>query len=325
MGKVIIKDEKTGKVIEYYIENRLKKVLDDKIKPSLLKKDKDCVIALDGKEGGGKSTFAFQVAKYVDPTFNLSRIVFSPDEFREAIYKAKKGQAIVFDEAFTGFSSRSSLSGINRVLVSLMMQMRQKNLLVIIVLPTFFLLDKYVALFRAKALFHVYESKGNRGYFRVYNSKLKKMLYLTGSKTYSYSGKFVRTKFRGRFYGKFALGDWGEEDKYRLKKMKALEDSEKSPMSSGQVKYREQRDLIIYCFRKFSKFTYQQLTNYLDDYQLGISMPQIAKICQKFGDVASKIEENAIKDDKSKEKELKVDEKVDLSTKNDDLGQNTTI
>jgi len=325
MGKAIIKDKKTGNVIEYYIEDRLKRVLDDKIKPSLLKKDKDCVIAVDGREGSGKSTFAFQVAKYIDPTFNLSRIVFSPDEFREAIYKAKKGQAIVFDEAFTGFSSRSSLSGINRVLVSLMMQMRQKNLLVLIVLPTFFLLDKYVALFRAKALFHVYENRGNRGYFRVYNSKLKKLLYLTGSKTYSYSGKAVRTKFRGRFYGKFALGDWGEEDKYRIKKNKALEDSEKTPMSSGQVKYKEQRDLVVYCFRKYSKFTYQQLTNYLDDYQLGISMPQIAKICQKFGDTATKMEESEIKDVESKEKAPKIVKNDDFETKNDDSDENPSV
>lgn len=319
MARAIIKCKKSGKIIEYYIDNRLKKTLDEKVIPSLAKKDKDCVIAIDGKEGSGKSTFAFQIAKYVDPTFNLSRIVFSPDDFREAIYKAKKGQAIVFDEAFTGFSSRSSLSGINRVLVSLMMQMRQKNLFVLIVLPTFFLLDKYVALFRAKALFHVYENRGNRGYFRIYNSKLKKLLYLTGSKTYSYSGKFVRTRFRGRFYGKFALGDGEEEENYRIKKGKALENSEKSPMSSGQVKYKEQRDLIIYCLRKYSKMTYQQLTNYLDDYQLGISMPQIAKICQKFGDIAHKTEENEIKKPENNEKGVKTLKNPDLSVKTDEI------
>ena len=322
MARAIIKNKKSEKNIEYYIDNRLKKVLDEKVTPSLLKKDKDFVIAVDGREGAGKSTFAFQIAKYVDPTLDLSRIVFSPDEFREAIYRAKKGQAVVFDEAFTGFSSRSSLSGINRVLVSLMMQMRQKNLFVVIVLPTFFLLDKYVALFRAKALLHVYESKGNRGYFRVYNSKLKKMLYLTGSKTYSYNGKLVRTRFRGRFYGKFALGDDNIENKYRKKKSKALEDSEKSPMSSGQVKYKEQRDLVIYCFRKYSKMTYQQLTNYLDDYQLGISMPQIAKICQKFGDTMQKEDKNDKKEIESEKKELKTFENDDLSVKSDDFDDN---
>jgi len=69
--------------------------------------------------------------------------------------KTKKGQCIIFDEAFTGLSSRGALSGINKALVGLMMQMRQKNLFVIMVLPTFFMLDKYAAIFRAKALIHV--------------------------------------------------------------------------------------------------------------------------------------------------------------------------
>ena len=129
-----------GTDISYYLDARLRKSIDIKIVPSLHIKDEDCVIALDGMEGSGKSTLAFQLAKYVDNSFNLSRVVFNADAFKEAVYKAEKGQCIVYDEAFTGLSSRSSLSGINRALVSLMMQMRQKNLFIIVVLPTFFLL-----------------------------------------------------------------------------------------------------------------------------------------------------------------------------------------
>jgi len=69
----------------------------------------------------------FRLQSMLITIFNVSDIVFSPDEFRDKILHAKKGQAIVYDEAFTGFSSRSSLSPVNRVLVSLAMQMRQKN------------------------------------------------------------------------------------------------------------------------------------------------------------------------------------------------------
>jgi hypothetical protein len=126
-----------------------------------------------------------------------------------------------------------------------MMQMRQKNLCIILVLPTFFLLDKYAALFRAKVLFHVYENKGIRGYFRCYSRKLKKYLYLIGKVDYSYPKKiYVPKKMRGRFYGVFALGDKEMEEKYRAKKAKALQETEKNPMSAGQVKYREQRDVF---------------------------------------------------------------------------------
>jgi len=179
-------------------------------------------MCLDGSEGVGKSWLAMQIGRYVDYTLDLDRIVFDAESFRNAILKAKKGQCIIYDEAITGFSSRSSLSGINRALVSLAMQMRQKNLFIIIVLPTIFLLDKYIALFRAKVLIHVYENKGIRGYFRVYPSKLKKLLIMKGVKTFSYK---VRTGFKGRFYGIFALGDEKIEKKYREKKEKALNET----------------------------------------------------------------------------------------------------
>lgn len=321
MANVKIFDKKQNFEIQYYMDDRLKNNLDVIIIPDLKQKDKDCVIAVDGKEGSGKSTFAFQLAKYVDNDFGLDSIVFTPDAFRDAIYKARKGQAIVYDEAFTGFSSRSSLSAVNRVLVSLMMQMRQKNLFIIIVLPTYFLLDKYVALFRTRALIHVYENKGIRGYFRVYNSKLKLQLYLLGQKTYSYKSKFVRSRFRGRFYGKFALGSEELEMKYREKKAKALEESHTDPMTSAQVRYREQRDIILYLLRKKTELSYQEISNLLLDYQLEISRPQILKICSKFGDAGDnrKKKEPKVIDNKDIEFETEESENNEPELDEDDL------
>ncbi len=282
---VEIIEPKTGKVITYSMASRLKHNLDEKIIPSLQKQDKDCVLVVDGKEGSGKSTLAFQIAKYVDPSFNLKRIVFSPEEFREAILNAKKGQSIVYDEAFTGFSSRSSLSPVNRVLVSLAMQMRQKNLFILIVLPTIFLLDKYMAIFRTKALIHVFESRGRRGYFRVYNSSKKKLLILMGQKTMTYKIKGLYTHFRGRFYGKFALGSDAEEQ-YRKYKEKALADSEKTSMTSAQVKFKGQRDLLVWLFRKYTKLTYKEMAEVLFEYDFNMSFQQIGKICSNFGELS---------------------------------------
>jgi hypothetical protein len=315
MAKAIIKDVRFEKPITYWIDDRMKKNLDDKVIPSLHKKDKDYVICIDGGEGTGKSTLAFQIGKYVDPSLNLSRIVFSPEEFRQAVFKAKKGECIIYDEAFTGFSSRSALSGINRALVSLAMQFRQKNLFVIIVLPTIFLLDKYLAMFRTKILIHVYENHGNRGYFRVYPKKLKKYLILMGQKTYSYK---VRTNFKGRFYGNFALGDDKEEEKYRKVKGKALEDSEKNPMSAGQAKYMEQRNLLIHILRKETKLTYRKLEEYLNTYDLPLTYQQIAKICSSFGDKQEKEKEIV-------EKVPKMEEIDEIEDESDDFDEEVMV
>jgi hypothetical protein len=293
-------EKKHGKKLSYYIDDRLKAKSDEKIKKVIDYKDKDFFAIVDGGEGAGKSTFAFQWAKYVDPSFNLKRIVFSPEEFKEAIFKANKGQAIVYDEAFSGLGSRSALSSINRYLVSLAMQIRQKNLFVILVLPSVFLLDKYFVMFRAKVLVHVYENHGIRGYFRVYSPRKIKNLILLGKSTYSYSKK-VRTRFKGRFYGKFALGEEVEEV-YRKVKMKSLEQTESNPMSAGQVKYKEQRDLAIFLYRKNSKMTYMEIANLLLDYGIDISYQQIRNICVKFGDVAQK--GDIIKEKKEKVQEI---------------------
>ncbi len=307
---VEIYDKKLDKTISFYLDPKLKSAIDNKIRHSLLQRDKDHVLVIDGMEGSGKSTFALQVAKYLDPSFDLNRVVFDAEEFREQIFKAKKGQCIVYDEAVTGFSSVSALSPVNRVLKSLMMQMRQKNLCVIIVIPTFFLLDKYVALFRARNLIHIYENKGLRGYFRVYNRKKKKYLYLMGKQTLSYSGKKwkvnVFTRFKGRFHGVFALGDESVEKKYKEKKLKALANTEKNPMSSAQVKYREQRDIILYMLRKLSNLTYEKLSNLLGDYDIEMSYVQISRICAKFGDKADKVIEKQEKDLITDEKGVKL-------------------
>ena len=287
-GNALVKiiDPKTKFVSEYSMSIRLKRNLDDNVIPALQIHDKDYVLCVDGGEGTGKSTFAFQLGKYVDPTLDLSRVVFSPDDFRAAILKAKKGQCIVYDEAFTGFSSRSSLSPVNRVLVSLSMQMRQKNLFIIIVLPTIFLLDKYMAMFRTKGLFHVYESNRRRGYFKFYNSRVKKYLILLGQKTMSYKHKKVRTNFGGRFYGKFALGDKSVLDKYLKMKEKALADSEKTSMSSAQVRFKEQRDLLVWLLRKYTKLTYKEMAEVLFEYDFNMLFQQIGKICAKFGEIS---------------------------------------
>lgn len=226
---------------DLYIDNRLYKGIKEKWLPKLHKKDNDQVIIVDGGEGSGKSVFAMQVAKVVDSDFTIDRVCMTPNEFTKAVIQAKKGQAVVFDEAFTGLSSRASLTEINKLIVSLMMEMRQKNLFVIIVMPTFFLLDRYVALFRAQALFHIYIKNGQRGRWTYFGSKKKKMLYLLGKKMFSYSKP--KSKMRGRFMDQYTVN----EAEYRAKKKKAL--LEKSRQTKAET-FKQQRDTLFWIMNR---------------------------------------------------------------------------
>lgn len=198
-----------------YFDQNLKENLDRA--KSIAKKDWDVLFLYDGYEGSGKSVKAMQDAYYMDPTLTLDRICFTPREFTKAIKKADEYSAVIYDEAYTGLSSRAAMSLINRTLVKVLAEIRQRKLFVAIVMPTFFDLDKYAAVWRSRALIHIYTGPNfQRGFFSFYNMERKKGLYVLGKKFYSYAKPLPN--FRGRFTNYYPL----DEKEYRRKKKNSL-------------------------------------------------------------------------------------------------------
>lgn len=279
MVKVEVFDKKKDKTYSYYMDDRLKRNLDKKVIPTLKKKDEDYVICVDGMERIGKSVFAMQLAKYVDPTFDLDRVCFSAEEFKDAILKANKFQAVIFDEAYSGLGSASALSKTNKMLKALMTEMGQKNLFVIIVLPSFYLLEKYPALWRTRVLFHVFKNRtGKKGFFRLFNNKKKKILYIRGKKDYDYNIKKAKSKFRGRFYNNYVV----DEASYRRKKDKKLKESYQKDEEPKKNKYLEQRNKLIYLLHKKYKLTLSKLSDLLQQEGIHLKKAIIGKIIQDF-------------------------------------------
>lgn len=278
MARARIEDTNTGEIYEFYMEPWLKRNLDDKIIPTLTKKDEDYVLVIDGEERSGKSTLAQQIGKYVDNSLTITRVCLSPDEFRTAIVNAEPHQCVIFDEAYGGMGSAGVLSETNRIIKGMVMEMGQKNLFVIIVLPTFYLLDKYVALFRARGLLHVFRSKGQKGYWRFYNKKKKRILYLSkGKQTYSYDYATTRIRsFRsGRFYGKYVI----DEMKYRQKKRDSLVKTYKSTKSE---KYNEQRDNLVYTIKKEMNLSLRDLSKLCKLYKIDLSFARLGEIIRQM-------------------------------------------
>jgi len=222
-------------MIDFSIDGYLKTNLDTAKK--VIKKDWDMVFLYDGYEGSGKSVKAQQDAFYCDPSFCIERIAFTPKEFRDAIQIAEPYQAVVYDEAYTGLSSRATMTNVNRALVQMLAEIRQKNLFVFVVMPTFFDLDKYVALWRSRALIHVYTKDFQRGFFAFYNIDLKKSLYINGKKFYSYAKP--RPNFIGRFTNHYVV----DEKEYRNKKRNSLVNREQKNIQAEQEK--ELQDLLF--------------------------------------------------------------------------------
>jgi len=249
---------------EYYMDGYLKTNLDTAKK--VIKEDWDMMFVYDGAEGAGKSTKAIQDAYYCDPTLTLDRVAFTPFTFRDAILSAKKYQAVVYDEAYSGLSSRGAMSLVNKSLISMLTEIRQKNLFVFIVLPCYFDLDKYVALWRSRLLIHVYTGKGfKRGFFKFYNIERKKDMYMLGKKLYEY--RKGKPNFKGRFTKYFPL----DMDEYRKLKAKALKDRGKGVMSKevqkiaqeAMFKVIQERDLGLTKDQKLGLLNMKHATYYL--------------------------------------------------------------
>jgi hypothetical protein len=207
------------------------------------------------------STFSHQIGRYVDPTLDLDRICMTADEFKKAIVNAKKGNCIIYDEAVTGLSAAESITRIGRLLKSMMMQMRQKNLFVIIILPSVFEFNKYAVLSRARGLFHIYEKDGKIGYWVGYNRKNLRYLYLKGKKTYTYR---IRSSFHGKFYGKYAVN----EEQYRKKKEEALALMDDMDGKGAESKWMYERKIFLanlyYLAKKHEKWTQEELKKRLE-------------------------------------------------------------
>lgn len=236
---------------KFYMDKYLTNNLDTAKK--VIKKDWDMVFIVDGYEGSGKSVLAQQIAWYcTDGNFNIDNIAFTPNQFQEAILKAPKYSAVVFDEAYSGLSARAAMSKINRVLVKMLAEVRQRNLFILIVMPTFFDLDRYVAIWRSRALFHVLVGKDwSRGKFAFFNQDKKKALYALGKKFYAYS------KVQNNFWADFVNHYVVDMEEYKKKKLIATSENEEAEKLERNYKTIS-KELYVVMFNRLRELKYKQ-------------------------------------------------------------------
>jgi len=153
---------------------------------------------------------------------------------------------------------------INRMMREYLMEMRKRNLFVILCIPSFFYLDKYVALHRARALFRTYFSKGKPGQYLVYNRKKMKTLYLVGKQKMSYN--YPKATQMKRFPNISPI-DWKLYEDKKLIALKAKK--EISPRAKKQI---AQRDALLYFLNKVKGEPQHKIEAYYKE--RGIEIPQ---------------------------------------------------
>lgn len=183
---------------EPYLDGWLIKKLDNVKR--IIKKGWDCVILVDGIEGVGKSTLGQSIGWYINhkklETKNIS------ENSQDAITKLEKlpnKSVLIIDEGSLLFSSKDAMTKEQKNIIKILQVIRQKNMCLIIVAPSFFDLNKYIAVERSRFLLHCYTDKElNRGRFSYFGEKKKRRLYQMGKKNFNSYAK-PKADFLGRF------------------------------------------------------------------------------------------------------------------------------
>jgi adenylate kinase family enzyme len=157
-----------------------------RVKVSVLTKGWDYVAVVSGLPGVGKSTFAQQLAKFLDPNFESWQICFTAKEFRDKTSHGKKGQTFILDESFADMNTSLHKDPEFIATINHLQLIRQRNLFLILVLPDFFSLSKNIAIFRASHLFVAYSEDYSHGDVAVFDREAKRELYIKGKQFINY-------------------------------------------------------------------------------------------------------------------------------------------
>lgn len=215
------------------------------IEHKLIKKNWDVVILLDGIEGSGKSTLALQIAWVLSKgKLNMQSLILGLEDAPDKLEKANQGDVFVIDEGSLSFSSRETMKREQVELIKIFNVIRQKNLVLIVVAPSFFDLNKYISVSRSRCLIHVYtDDQLVRGRFAFFNQKRKNILYTEGKKNYN-----TYVKPEANFYGRFLqFNPLGEE--YDKAKERSLFEA----FQSRKKRLPNKKDMLIGIIKKFDK------------------------------------------------------------------------
>jgi len=188
----------------------------------------DNVGILFGREGVGKSSLATQVCKTLDENFDVHNIVFSPQQFSEAIDNAKPGTAILWDEAITGANISNHANSTSIAIISKLTMIRKKQLHILLCFPYLYMLNKY---FISRCLWsiHVYAKDfDDRGYGLFYSSDNTERLYNLMKEKYRYDYMRALKEVKTDFYFKFPNKFCATETDYEKKKDDASKLNEKN-------------------------------------------------------------------------------------------------
>jgi len=273
---------------EYHVDKKLMQLWNKNSLEHVEKYNTDRVYVIAGRERVGKTTWANQQmgaiepSAFVDIPTYLTHWAFTPDEFDNAV-RTLKNSVIIYDEAFSGLSSRSAMSRVNKRLIQTLMEMGQNNNIVFILLPSFFLLDVYPAMLRSDGLFHIEQERGKKTrVWKGYNRADKNKIYQLGlKKGWSYT---MKSRYSGRFFPQWAGGEKYYKA-YLSRKRQSLGYAKDKQVETVMIeeKYKEMTSKLLKILYETNFKSLRKLSDWLKENNFEISHNQIGKIMGGVG------------------------------------------
>ncbi len=255
-----------------YLDGFLKKRLDNVSR--IISKDWDCCFIIDGIEGSGKSTLGFICSYYLNPNITIDNVAIDGADALKKLEKLPDKSLLMVDEGALMFSSKDAMKKEQKKLMQVISVIRQKNMILIIVLPSYFELNRNLAIHRSRFMLHVYCTADlERGRFAYFGTKKKRWLYLLGRKNnWSYS------KPRSDFIGKFQeFNPFGDE--YKKLKRRSLASTFKPDQSTRQDSLIGQRNSLIKLIYKKEWLSQTKIAEHLNMEGYPTDRSNITMIC----------------------------------------------
>lgn len=185
------------------------------------KKGYDTILNIDGHRRCGKSTLAKSTAYLLNPNLTIHNFVAGIEESAEKIANAKDEDVLIFDEGSLVANSKEGMKKLNIQLEKIVDVIGVKKLILIFCMPSFFGVSRPIAVTHSRFLIHVYTDKRmNRGYFKYWGTKSKRLLYQIGKKNF---GSY--TKPQHDWNGKFKDFQLPFEEEYNKLKMNSMKEA----------------------------------------------------------------------------------------------------
>lgn len=117
-----------------------------------VKRNKNCLCAMVGYTGSGKSYGVLKLAESLDPNFNIDRVAFTAEDFHALLKRddLPAGSVIIFDESGVALQARQFMSVFNRLISHALQVIRFKNHIIFFTVPDISFIDA-----QARKLLHM--------------------------------------------------------------------------------------------------------------------------------------------------------------------------